>query len=294
MVFGYRLALATALLASACQHDSNADFDDGQLPSAGGATSSDGGSAPEPGASGAADDAGGSGSSTEAGTGAGGTLSAAGTAGKPAAEGGKAGQGSTGQGGSQAGSGMAGKGGGPLAGTGGKPEPDPAPVTVQIHEFEDATVFSCEQNHNDGDGVTLQTDYDVPCVTRALLNPVLTDIPAGVQINQATLSLVCVNPGSGDVAVAFATERKWTESTVKYANRPSVGELIQNVSCESDGDVVSIDLTDAVTAWLDGQAEPLGIYLMTEVSDGTDFASSEADKDANRPLLEVTYTLPKK
>jgi hypothetical protein len=81
---------------------------------------------------------------------------------------------------------------------------------------------------------------------------------------------------------------------VRWSNRPEVGELIQEVSCQQDGDVVTIDLTDAVTDWLAGTTDPLGIYLRTVNTDGTDFASSEASKESERPLLEVTYTPAKK
>lgn len=295
-VLGFGIALSAALLAGACQHDSNADFNDTHLPSAGsGATSSSGGTTPEPGAAGAEE--GGSpsagGSSTAGNAAMGGKASAGGTGGggKP---GGTAGKGGQAMGGSEpgGGGGNAGKGGGETAGTGGNPLPDPEPVTIQIHDFEDSSISSCDMNENFGNQNILQTDGDL-CRYDALINPSLADIPAGATISKATLSLTCVNPG-GTVTVNFATTKKWTESMVRWSNRPEVGELIQEVSCQQDGDVVTIDLTDAVVGWLAGTTDALGIYLRTANTDGTDFASSEAGKESERPVLEVTYTPAKK
>jgi hypothetical protein len=300
-VFGSGIALSAALLAGACQHDSTADFDDTHLSSGSSGATSSGGSTAEPGAGGA-NDAGspGSGGSSavagssamggESGSGAGGT----GTGGKG---GGTAGKGGQAMGGSEPGGtnggGNAGKGGTETAGTGGtNPIPDPDPVTIQVHEFDDATISSCDQNENFGNQNILQTDGDL-CRFDALINPALNAIPASATISQATLSLLCVNPG-GTVTVSLATGKKWTESMVRWSTRPEVGELIEEVSCQKDGDVVSIDLTDAVKAWLAGTAEADGIFLRTVDTDGTDFASSEAGKEADRPVLEVTYTPAKK
>ena len=50
----------------------------------------------------------------------------------------------------------------------------------------------------------------------------------------------------------------------------------------------------AVVAWLSGEHHGYGVYLTSENTNGTDFASSEADEAASRPKLSVTYTLPQK
>lgn len=297
-VLGYGIALSAALFAGACQRDTNADFDDTHLSSAGsGATSSSGGSMPEPGAGGASDggNPGTGGSSSVAGTSAAGGKSSAGGGGTGSGGkgGGTAGKGGQAMGGTEAGgTSGGGKGGTETAGTGGNSNPDPEPVTIQIHELEDATIDSCNMNENFGNANILQTDGDF-CRFDSLINPSLAAIPVNATVSKATLSLVCVNPG-GTVTVSFAITKKWTESMVRWMNRPEVGDPIQEVACQQDGDIVTIDLTDAVNAWLAGTTDPLGIYLRTADTDGTDFASSEAGKDAERPVLEVTYTPAKK
>lgn len=291
-VFGSGIALSAALLAGACQHDSTADFDDTHLSSGGSGAASSGGSTAEPGAGGVSDAGGPSAGGSTAGSSAMGGKSGSGAGGSGAGGkgGGSAGKGGQTAGGSDAGgTNGGGKGGTETAGTGGtNPIPDPDPVTVQIHDFDDATISSCDANENFGNQNILQTDGDF-CRFDSLINPTLTAIPAGATVSKATLSLLCVNPG-GVVTVAFATGKKWTESMVRWMTRPEVGELIQEVSCAKDGDVVAIDLTDAVTAWLSGTVEADGIFLRTVDTDGTDFASSEAGKEADRPVLEVTYT----
>ena len=287
---GYRAALVAALLASACQHDSTADFDDSHLPSSGNGAASDSGGTQEPDAGGAAEEGGSS--AQTGGASRGGKPGAAGSnggAGKPAMAG-KGGQetGGSGPGGSAGASGSAGAA---QAGSGGKPNPVPDPVTVDITQFEDTTIASCDPNQDFSSEPTLQTDGDF-CRFESLLKPSLASLPASAQVSKATLDLFCVNPG-GQVYVSYITEA-WKDSTVHFNTRPNASAPFDHFTCAQDGDVISIDLTEGVSAWLAGKREAYGIYLTTETTDGTDFASSEAQKSSERPVLTVTYVLPLK
>jgi hypothetical protein len=289
-------AFAAALLASACQHDTSADFDDGTLPSTDqGGSAAAAGTTSDVGAAGAADEGGAAQSGGSGGkpatAGAGGMT---GGAGKPAI-GGKGGEetggtGPAGSSGSTATGGTAGSAQAGTAGGGGKPNPVSDPITIDIRTFEDTTIASCDPNEDFSHDPTLQTDGDF-CRYEALLKPVLTEIPAGAQIDKATLTLVCVNPG-GQVDISFITTN-WKISSVHYNTRPKSSEPFDSFTCAGTGDVITLDVTDALKGWLDGKRQAYGLYLTTENTDGTDFGSSEAEP-ADRPVLSVTYTPPAK
>lgn len=287
-VLGLRVAFAAALLASACERDSNAEFDDATLPtsSGSGATSSSAGSSGQPPGAGGAADEGGAGALPNAGKpGTAGAAAAAGAAGKPAVGGeGGGSAGGTGTGGSAGSSGSAQAG---VAGSGGMTIPDPEPVTIEVTEFEDTTIASCDSNENFSKQATLQTDGDF-CRFEALLRPLPPEIPAAAEIDEATLSLYCANAG-GTVEISFVTE-PWKEGTVRYNTRPERGELVASVTCEDVGAFVTVDLTKALASWLNGELEPYGVYLTTNAMNGTDFGSSNAQEASQRPVLSVTYT----
>jgi hypothetical protein len=285
------VALAWLFGVLACQRQASTSFDDDNLPSNSGATGATAGSTVSAG-TGAVSSTGGSqgeGSSgaggkageAEGGAGAEGGDEAGGTAGVGAA-------GSTDQGGK---GGAAVAGGGGMAGTagvGGKPS-EPEPITLEIADIEDTYVSSCADYSNHGDSETLLVDGEKLCTYSALLDPALEKIPSGAVISAATLSLTCTNSG-GAVDVSFV-EETWSENSVRYSTRPARGAALGSAACEDAG-VVVIDLKAAVVAWLSGAHAGYGVYLTTEKTDGTDFASSEADEPESRPRLSVTYTLP--
>lgn len=306
-VFGSRIVLGAALLASACQHDSKADFDDTNLHSGGSASAASGTS------SGAQ-----AGQSTEAGSSSGGSSpeagsSSGGSGGKPAAtagasgsanggktsvggSGGSGGQGSAGaagtgneagksgnQGGSAGTTGEAGKGGGSV-------EP-PQPITFETTDIDETHVVSCLPNMNFGALPSVNVDGDLACRYEILFNAPLKEVPDGALVSAASLSLTCSNAGD-PIQVSYVAE-EWAELSVKWNNRPNVGKELGTIHCEDVGPV-TIDLTAAVKAWLAGNQENYGIYLRVDTTDGTDFDTSEAADASARPKLSVTYTLPVK
>ncbi|HEX2874010.1 MAG TPA: DNRLRE domain-containing protein [Polyangiaceae bacterium] len=309
-VLGSRIALGAAVLASACQHDSSADFDDTNLQSTDGgsaatssgsssgaaaghgaeaATTSTGGSSAEAGGS-----SGGSGGKPAGSAGAGGSANGGkassggsnGTGGKSSAgasgtgnEAGKAG----GQGGSAGTTGDAGKGGGPV-------EP-PQPVTFETTDIDETQIASCLPYMNFGALETVNVDGDLACRYEILFNAPLQEVPEGALVSAASLSLTCTNAGD-PIKVSYVAE-EWAELSVKWNNRPQVGKELETITCEEVGQV-TIDLTAAVKAWLGGAQPNYGIYLRVETTDGSDFATSEASDATTRPKLSVTYTLPVK
>lgn len=304
-VLGSRIALGAALLASACQHDSTADFDDTNLqPADGGSAATSSGAAAGQGAE-AATSVGGS--SAEAGGssgGSGGTAAAsAGTgasssAGKTSAAGsdGGGGKGSAGaagtaneagkgaQGGSAGSSGVAGKGGGPVI-------PDPEPVTFVTADIDDTNVASCMPNMNFGEQVSVNVDGDLSCRYETLFNVPLKEIPEGALVSEARLVLTCIN--LGDPVTVSYVDQAWNELTVRWNNRPDVGTQLGTFTCEELGEL-SIDLLVPVKAWLAGTHASHGIYLRQETTDGSDYSTSEAKDASARPKLVIVYTLPVK
>lgn len=308
-VFGSRIALGAALLVSACQHDSNADFDDTNL------LAGDGGGAPTTSGTSSGAEAG---QGTDAGSSAGGSSAEAGSSsggsgGKPAgsagtsgsASGGKASAGgSAGSGGKTsagaAGTGSeAGKTGNPggsggstgEAGKGGGPVLPPDPVTFETTDIDETHVASCMPSLNFGALPSVNVDGDLACRYEILFNAPLEEVPDGALVSAASLLLTCSN--AGDAITVFYVTEEWAELSVRWNNRPSVGKELGTIHCEKVGHV-TIDLTAAVKAWLAGTQQNYGIDLRTETTDGTDFDSSEAVDVSTRPKLSVTYTLPVK
>jgi hypothetical protein len=299
-------------LASACQHDSSADFDDTELMSpgtgGGGATDAGGSDAATAGVDAGGSSSGGSEASAgttsqggKAGAGASGSSSSGGKGG--ASSGGKGGASSGGKAGTDAGgsapqAGKAGQGG--MAGSatagggmGGTVVTPPEPMTFETTDIDDTYLVSCYPNMNYGALSSMSVDgNDSDCTYQILIIAPLSGIPAGALVSEATLTLTCTNAG-GPITVSYANEA-WKELMVRYNTRPEVGASLGTVTCQAQGEEVTINLTSAVKAWLAGEHAANGIYLRTEDSDGTDFDTSEAHTTSTRPVFSVTYTLPVK
>ena len=292
-------ALSVALVASACQRDSDANFDDSGLkpPAAGGSGASDAGGSDAA----AGFDAGGTaagGTDASAGEASQGGTPPAGTSGAPPV-GGKGGAsiGGTNAGGAAAQGGKAGAGGGagPAtagAGIGGTVGTPPRPVTFETTDIDDTYVASCAQSMNFGALSTMIVDGDSSCTYQILIIAPLSDIPAGALVSDATLTLTCTD--EGDPATVSYVNEPWKELMVRYNTRPEVGASLGTVTCQQPGQEVIINLTSAVKAWLAGDHAANGIYLRSDDSDGTDFDTSEAHTTSTRPVFRVTYALPVK
>jgi len=309
--YAVRFALGSALLASACQQDSNADFDEGGLvsPDTGGSGASDaGGSAAAAGVDSGGSSAGGTASGGKA---SGGETSQGGKAnagaGGVATVGGKGGSSNGGKAGTDAGgappqagkAGVGGVAGSATAGgggSGGTVVTPPEPVTFETTDIDDTYVASCYPAMNYGALSSMNVDGDgddsYSCTYQILIVAPLSGIPAGALVSEATLTLTCTNAGD-PITVSYVNEA-WKELTVRYNTRPEVGASLGTVTCTQQGQEVAIDLTSAVKAWLAGDQAANGIYLRTDDTDGTDFDTSEAHTTSTRPVFRVTYTLPVK
>lgn len=294
-VFVTRFALGTALVASACQHDSNVAFDDRALksPAAGGsgATASSGSDT-----AGAGDDPGGGSTGGTAGsTSLGGkpTTGTAGTGPAGGTGGGGGGKGGSGAGGSASQGGKAGQGGtagSVTAGGGLGGSANLEPITVETTDIADTDVGSCMPNMNHGEAVSMVVDSELACGTQILINAPLTIVPDGALVSAASLTLTCMGRG-GPITVSYVNEA-WDELKVRWNNRPEVGMMIDSITCDGPGEI-TIDLTGAVKAWVAGDHEADGIDLETNGT-RTEFDTSESRMVDSRPKLSITYTLPAK
>jgi hypothetical protein len=309
--YAVRFALGCALVASACRHDSDADFNDNGLRPPG--TSGSGGSDAGGSDAAAGVDAGGSpsgGGNASAGDPGQGGKASAGTGGGPAvggdagssnggsSNGGKAGT-DTGGMAPQAGkAGMGGVAGSATAGSGmgGTVVTPPKPLTFETTDIDDTYVASCFPSMNYGALSSMNVDGEGDgidsCTYQILIIAPLSAVPAGALVSEATLTLTCTNAGD-PITVSYVNEA-WKELTVRYNTRPEAGASLGTVTCEQPGGQVTINLTSAVKAWLAGDHAANGIYLRTDDSDGTDFHTSEAHTTSTRPLFRVTYVPPVK
>jgi hypothetical protein len=309
-------ALGAALVTSACQRDSDANFDDSGLmpPGAGGSGASDAGGSD----SAAGVDAGGSslgGGNASAGDPGQGGKASAGTSGGPAVGGsGGSSNGGSSNGGSSSGgkagtdmggtasvagkAGMGGVAGSATAGSGmgGTVVTPPKPITFETTDIDDTYVASCFPSMNYGALASMNVDGEGDgidsCTYQILIIAPLSGIPAGALVSKATLTLTCTNAGD-PITVSYANE-PWKELTVRYNTRPEVGATLDTITCQQEGEEVTIELTGAVKAWLAGEHAAHGIYLRTDESDGTDFDTSEAHTTSTRPVFRVTYVPPVK
>jgi hypothetical protein len=220
----------------------------------------------------------------KSGAGAGGSGGSAGGVGGGPSAGGKAGGNAGGSAGKAGQGSTAGSANGGTAGA----TTNPDPITIETSDIDDTSVSACSPSETFGAYSSINVDGE-SCEYEALIDFPRLELPAGAVVSDATLTLTCTNAG-GLITVSYADE-PWKELTVHWSTRPEVGATLDTITCTEPGEL-TIDLTAAFGAWLDGDHPRNGIYLRTEDSDGTDFASSEATKASTRPSLSITYTLP--
>src|SRR5688572_15933633 len=156
--------------------------------------------------------------------------------------------------------------------------------TIQIGGLLDAYVDSCESARNIGSEETLSVDSD-PCIFEIYIQPAsLSDIPSGATIDSALLELQCLD--LGDPVQVLRITDEWSEASVNWDNRPSVGDEIGSFLAE-EGPIV-VDITSLVEDWLGG-APMHGVALVQTATDGSDYPSSESGQDG-APRILVTYT----
>jgi hypothetical protein len=274
--------LGSCALALACSADKGNGLLDGSGGTANGGSGGSGagtaGGSLGSGASGgsAGTSNGGSASGASGGTPNGGSGAEAGSSGEESG-----GSSSTGGDGNGSGGDETGEGGSSVGGGGGAGGDEP--ITVTLTALEDAYVDSENVGTNYGSNVALLVDGGPEYQT--FIKPTsLGSIPEGATIQSATLTLVAYN--EGQLVTASLVTEVWEESVVNWNLRPSLGEQLDTFTPAVG--VVEVDVTAAVQAWADG-ADIHGIALTESETNGSDYHSTEAATEGNRPVISVTY-----
>jgi len=108
---------------------------------------------------------------------------------------------------------------------------------------------------------------------RGLVRFDLSVIPSGTSISQATLWLyLCRSydvPDVSRVIVAYRVASSWTEGGVTWNTRPSLGGMYGGVSVpHADWRWYTIDVTDLVRSWVNGQYSNYGIWVLGNEDSG--------------------------
>ena len=155
--------------------------------------------------------------------------------------------------------------------------------TLRFSPIADARVEQANANNNYGTDVKLRTDGS-PQV-ESLLRFDVSGIAGTVQT--AKLRLTALD-ASTDGPALYSTAGGWTETGVKWSNRPAFGATaLGDKAAVPANATVEYD----VTSLINGNGE-LNLGLRQPGGDSLDFASRQDGTAARRPVLEVTYKLP--
>ncbi len=122
----------------------------------------------------------------------------------------------------------------------------------------------------------------------------VSNIPSSSTIDSALMKFYVTNVTQSDPTVRFYNvDSSWDESTVTYNTRPSTTGAYVAQQTFTDADIggwVSIDITEAVQAWVDGTTTNNGLaYISTNLSTSNVVYFKSDDSSSNKPYLEVEY-----
>ncbi len=172
------------------------------------------------------------------------------------------------------------------------------PVTVYLSPDADTFIMGDDPNQNHGSNTALMAGIlsaGLPLQTRIRFN----EIPAGADIQSATLRLYrTMGPGSFVLSVQLAS-RSWSEDTLTWntdgaTNRWTAPLTTQSVINETG--YLSVDVRAHVQEWSDGSRSNYGFQLSAHepwnLAPGNNrtFASREHGTTSYRPRLEIVYS----
>jgi len=120
-------------------------------------------------------------------------------------------------------------------------------------------------------------------------------IPEGAVITRATITLhASTNASAPSIVTAHRITTAWNEGTVTWSSfggafDPYVEAKLDRV--EGDERVARFDVTRLVHAWRSGEQAQHGVLLKQDTS-SIAFATSETAAAAQRPRLDVCFTVP--
>ena len=164
------------------------------------------------------------------------------------------------------------------------------PMFAQAPPSADTFVTSTYAKTNFGPSITLAVGQGT--ITLVQFN--LSGIPANATVSKATLRLFVDAVASGGKFDVYNVSSSWSENSVTYNNRPTIGNSVSqggpfSVSTSTWNQFVLIDITPEVQGWLNGSIPNNGIALQLVGSSGSfSFDSKESLLTGNGPELEIS------
>ena len=156
--------------------------------------------------------------------------------------------------------------------------------TLRFAPIADSRVEAANSGTNYGTQTKLRTDGS-PQV-ESLLRFNVAGIAGTVQ--SAKLRLSALADGTADGPALYTAASGWTETGVKWSNRPTFGATaLGDKGAVAANSAIEYDVKSLVT----GNGE-LNLGLRQTSGDSLELASREDTTAARRPVLEVTYALP--
>ncbi|WP_437733558.1 DNRLRE domain-containing protein [Sorangium sp. So ce1335] len=171
-------------------------------------------------------------------------------------------------------------------------EPEPQCVVVQRGTYGDVQDAQIQPgvswNYGDYPYVVLNTFPEGAQI--GVLAFDLSFIPAGSDVQSATLSLSHSWKASASVIEVHRVLGPWEESTVHAGNFSGYDAAVEaSIPTLAQAAVATADVAGLVQTWVDG-AQPNHGFALHDVNARTDIRSSEQVNVAQRPKLEVCYT----
>jgi glucose/arabinose dehydrogenase/PKD repeat protein len=155
---------------------------------------------------------------------------------------------------------------------------------LRLSPVADSYVDAANTTKNHGTATKLRTDGS-PKV-ESLLRFNVAGIAGTVQ--SAKLRLTALADGTADGPALYTAASGWTETGVKWSNRPTFGAIaLGDKGAVAANSAIEYDVKSLVT----GNGE-LNLGLRQTSGDSLELASREDTTAARRPVLEVTYALP--
>ena len=180
-------------------------------------------------------------------------------------------------------------------------------ATSQITETDtvyidtDALVKSSIPRTNQGDSPFL-TSYIYNgkdgYIERGFFKFLVSWIPAGAHVTQATLHLFGINHVGYNKSYIQAVGGSWDEYDITYVNQPPLlkDEQVFLDQSTSPDQVYLVDIADIVNKWINGSYANNGLALRIAdfsllLANGLSFGSSDNTDLTKRPFVVITYTM---
>ena len=167
-------------------------------------------------------------------------------------------------------------------------------ITVSILSAECTFVSIYEPNTNLGNSSTIQSSSGN---REALVKWNLGLIPVGATLTRATIKLYgdsFFNPGGTSELLLNQAASSWTESTVTWNTKPSVGTPLGSAPVADSGQIneylySSSSLLSLLQSWVSGSIVNNGVYLRNSSSGVVNLLSDDSSNSARHPVLDITY-----